>query len=552
MATDKNNNNNNGDDNDDDDEEELLAASLVAPPDIVYKYEQLDELARAYGVSAPYVARTRCELAFDVYDGRKLSASVGHARTDSCRASSDNSSAGQQQQQVNAPELTDSAPPAEQLAFEHQFGHAIGPRSTTTQKHAAKHGHKHNKHRHEARAALPSWCRLLAFRRAQATCCLRPSDTSGELATKFASSQQSLSQDDTQEARQRLEPVLARALDDWDSSAAASALACGAHPLASGEERAEAEQRSCEAAELCGEAMRLVRPLLLSMRRDSTLAARDAALTSRGVGSSAAASNEAPAPASTPEAQQQQLDSLSAMATTCDGLANSLQATDASSRVSICLLDKKHIGACGAERPPAEEHAWARVRSRVRALRCHLRWAPARERSATAERLEAAVRTEAHSSHTRLAGGGGNKRAAARADKLVELAKTSLNQLIDAQLLLRNKLAAEQYTQTGDQQQQQQQQLLSTHKAHECDLLLRNNFNLLRIWQNLEESKQLACFVCEPIKSSLADLFAFNRRRLEASALWWPPQNNVWLASPFVCLTAAHVKCGLIQVSIVC
>lgn len=137
---------------------------------------------------------------------------------------------------------------------------------------------------------------------------------------------------------------------------------------------------------------------------------------------------------------------------------------------------------------------------------------------------------------------------------LVDLTKNSLNHLIDAQLLLRNKLTNEQEQlqkqQQFNQQQQYQQQQSRIGISMEYDALLRNNFNLLKVWQNLEETKRLVCFVCEPIKSNLSDLFWFSRQRLagEISGKLASPGDSL-LVSPLVSLDGIQVKRGLLQVS---
>lgn len=130
-------------------------------------------------------------------------------------------------------------------------------------------------------------------------------------------------------------------------------------------------------------------------------------------------------------------------------------------------------------------------------------------------------------------------------EQLIESTKDSLNHLIDVQLLLRNKLA-----ESGQQQ--------SWLRDVDSELLLKNNFNLLKIWQNLEETKQIACFVCEPIKANLADLFWFNQQRptkalelaLRGSRSSLANSSPLFFVSPLACLDSFQVKRGLLQVSI--
>ena len=150
--------------------------------------------------------------------------------------------------------------------------------------------------------------------------------------------------------------------------------------------------------------------------------------------------------------------------------------------------------------------------------------------------------------------------AKADSEQLIELVKGSLNQLIDAQLLLRNKLT--------NAEQLNSSPIMNRVRSAEYENLLRNNFNLLKIWQNLEETSDgLACFVCEPIKASLADLFWFNRRRCDwAQAQAFElanlnsntsgqsngtasSQHPSLFVSPLICLDSSQVKRGLLQVS---
>lgn len=251
------------------------------------------------------------------------------------------------------------------------------------------------------------------------------------------------------------------------------------------------------------------------------------------------------------------------------------------SRVSVCLLDKrKHrarikleLSAEGARRSAMARAQLARVERRLVAA-----WseAPAgsslKTRARLTERLADRLVARLNGTLARAERSSRSRGASARADRaqvgaLVELTKVSLNNLIDAQLLLRNKLKLElRQQQSGPATSSGAISMAgSAALGGSCatfgatggpfapelhDSLLRNNFNLLKIWQNLEETKRLACFVCEPIKASLADLFWFSRERSRLAHLVCGPSSDLQLlTSPLVSLDAIQVKCGLIQVS---
>lgn len=251
--------------------------------------------------------------------------------------------------------------------------------------------------------------------------------------------------------------------------------------------------------------------------------------------------------------------------------------------VSVCLLDKRHLPRRVAGEPAANGRRWVRASALLAQWRRKLRRSAAKGRAGAQEQEPGARQVERVArklsrrfwralvrTDKQLAPGQGLERGAQLAadkqeqrldretlDELVELVKGSLNQLIDAQLLLRNKLTNEQWS-----------ACLAPFRGAEYETLLRNNFNLLKIWQNLEETKRLACFVCEPIKANLADLFWFDRWRADwpaAQALETsvgvgeplagavgqigPAAGCQLLVTPLVCLDAIQVKRGLLQVS---
>lgn len=203
-------------------------------------------------------------------------------------------------------------------------------------------------------------------------------------------------------------------------------------------------------------------------------------------------------------------------------------------RISICLFDKRARQVefkCEAE----NGRRWAQIEQQLRELR--LKFRSAKSRRQLEGRIRASIFRLGRRPVKRHIKKGDfsfvEKLAKEQIEELVELSKTSINHLIDAQLLLRNKLSSEQQQQAS--------------RGFEYETLMKNNFNLLKIWQNLEETKRLVCFVCEPIKANLADLFSFNRQR--ASQLPASSMSRL-LISPLVSLDAVQVKQGLLQVSL--
>lgn len=299
-------------------------------------------------------------------------------------------------------------------------------------------------------------------------------------------------------------------------------------------------------ADLLADVHELIDPLVSHIRRNSYLAAtRDA--------SRAGSSGDLQQPVVESLGQQQQVILESPL--------------NLGSMVSVCLLDKRHceLGPdTGLEARNgshwsrmvaslAELHhrlggAWRQVKSDKQRIElekkidCFLR-----RRQASARRIvnEAGKRRFRNQTSARKAARA-RKVSKEQMEQLIESTKDSLNHLIDAQLLLRNKIA--------DSSQQQSSWLRDVDN----ELLLKNNFNLLKIWQNLEETKQIACFVCEPIKANLADLFWFNRQRptkalelaLRNSRSSLANNSPLFFVSPLACFDAFQVKRGLLQVSV--
>lgn len=232
---------------------------------------------------------------------------------------------------------------------------------------------------------------------------------------------------------------------------------------------------------------------------------------------------------------------------------------DVSSQVSVCLIDKRNRTARSQQDAECGQR-WSFLNSQLDELRTRL-MRDSSCQTASRKELERKVdqflhdRLKSFESGFERDSGAREKLSRLQFERLIEQTKNSLNNLIDAQLLLRNKLNQEQ-----EQQQQQQfntpslqpqpsgfQFSLLTSHCDTYETLLRNNFNLLKIWQNLEETKKLACFVCEPIKANLGDLFWFNReRRFHHSD---PSESQRLFSSPLVSLDAIQVKRGLLQVS---
>lgn len=288
----------------------------------------------------------------------------------------------------------------------------------------------------------------------------------------------------------------------------------------------ETEDREREEPELHDLATQLVGSLVSRCRRPSDL-------TDMGP-SRVGSSNDLQQPASDSLGQQQQVILDAPLDSGCT--------------VSVCLLDKRQRTSGALQNREADNgRRWARLVASLAEL--HHRLASngirpvesekhRRRLSAKVERFLSRRRAIAQRSQRSTSG----KLSKELVEQLIEGAKANLNHLIDAQLLLRNKLA------------NASEQAGSLREA-DYELLLRNNFNLLKIWQNLEESKHVACFVSEPIKASLADLFWFNRQR-PTKACELALRNSsagtakLFFVSPLACLDAIQVKRGILQVSI--
>ena len=345
-----------------------------------------------------------------------------------------------------------------------------------------------------AKPADFSWSRLLWGAKEsgglqQLGCCLRKSDTGQEFGAGFSQASSSVGRLGSSEA-------LAAGLAGEQELGLALALDSGLEPV-----EGEADEEG-EEAELRAEALQLIAPLLSRPRRSSSLS--ENAKLEQSIHSGLE--------------RQVLLDS--------SPLAG----------VSICLFNKR-ARRLGLKREAENGRRWAQLEWRLEELSQRLEGSGGRGGRLWRERAGGLLARELGPGLllAEPASSKGERLSEQRRELLLGLVKDSLNHLIDAQLLLRNKLNAE--------HQQQQQQ---TRPGNEYESLLRNNFNLLKIWQNLEESKRLACFVCEPIKANLADLFWFSRRRFGLCR----GQSECLLASPLVCLDAVQVKRGLLQVSV--
>lgn len=553
---------------------EALVLQRLQLPEQVVEFNRFEELSKLYEIEQPYVGRTQVELLFDVYDGRRLQqglfgslddSEVPTAGSDQNHQEASNTEFAREAARVSgaASARGDSSVQAGELSQQHQLGGSTPSWSTDATRRRSNFAVAHlgrGSATHATNAGHSgglSWCRQLFARRRKLAidnrtsghasgspfkCCLRPSETNQDLGlVPLSTSGQSLA------VRPNLVP----------SGAALSSVQAALSP---------ATEDEPDESELKREALGVVSSVL-------------AASTTRH--SELAEPNLGPALA-----------------------LESAQMESTGGSVSVCLLDKRRLArdtSLALARAPVNGQRWARASARLLQLRRKLRNSSAssqlkfkcnsssdQQQQQTNSRLivkqldriarrvsrkfwsslalDSLAAPQAHYEEEQDGkdeSGPDSKRATmddnrADSEQLIDLVKGSLNQLIDAQLLLRNKLTnSEQLTSSP---------IMNGIRSAEYENLLRNNFNLLKIWQNLEETNDgLVCFVCEPIRASLADLFWFNRRRVD-----WPhaqafeaahlnsnttptnagPGGSVPLfAGPLVCLDASQVKRGLLQVS---
>lgn len=372
----------------------------VEAPQEVALFEQFEELSKVYAIEPPFAPRSQVELVFDVYDGRKLvQAGLADEGEGPDLAELEASGSGGQESRRSSLEVA------------RRVEGRGGARS------AAKSRLKQNRHHF-------TWSKLLSLNRRSRPgpvlrCCLSKSDTSHEFAGSLSASSSGLG---LQAATLALahSPALVREPDDDQ-----------------------------EAVELKEEAQRIIGPMLRQLRRQSLLsaAAHDQQLQSPDGGSGA------------PQLQQQQQVILEPGG----GFAESGQ-------ISVCLFDKrgrvvrlKHEAENGRRRARVEaaleELLWHQPSKPAGAARRDHQPSEAQMERMISQRLGRFNRSPAGSP----SGGSEQRLTSGQLDKLVGLVKNSLNHLIDAQLLLRNKLASEQEQLQQEQYQQQPQQPYLQH-----------------------------------------------------------------------------------------
>jgi len=561
-------------------------------------FQQFEELSKLYALERPFVARTQVELLFDVYDGRKLRSHIDQEQAQSSESAAWSPDGAQSQSQAHS--RTQSQAQFHSQSQSQSHAQSCGARPSRS---GAPPTPKETPCGQPG--PLATWFRLLgggaASRRAAtgALCCLAASDTLHDLGLVSSSpSLQSLGSPGEGTTRAAAATQLAANCSGCCCATGNQPGVCQASVQLAGQLWGSGERDEPAQRQLKLEAAHLLLGVInkLSQHESNCLLLGP-----------------------------NQLDLLSSGAQLA--LDSGYNPFDFSQMGSVCLLDRRRLFS-GSGTPtcrsstsgpvgslwarlhrggrlalmPADWSAqngrqWARATARLIHLRRRLRdsslprplishhqlnWLARRLSKKFWRELELDWRLNCGPNCDQLAAKCSSRSASRQGqlgrgsrlarvcfvsrrdlDQLIELVKTSLNQLIDAQLLLRNKLTS---SSGAEQQASSSWQLF---RVHDYESLLRDNFNLLKIWQNLEETNKLACFVCEPIKTSLADLFCFNRQRhdwpssqlafessntnLATSQLFASPLASnpkcLLLVSPLVCLDAGQVKRGLIQVS---
>lgn len=458
----------------------------------VLEFEQFEELCKLYAIEAPYISKTQIEHMFDVYDGRKLKQNPMQDDENGQQANSNDDdleafgsvavvpSNFNHKPSINV-QTDDSRPSRVSLAS--------ASRKISSQ----------SQHFSKANRATSSWCKLMFNKRKSQhliTSCLTKSETQHDFYTITPSNSN---------------------LFNLNEDAAIISSFINEEPETNDDDTMREDLR-----ELKSEALQLICPLYNELRRKSSANL----LTEMECQSFHSQLN-------------QQVNSQQVL---LDIGSNELNS------VSICLLDKRRRL---VKNEAQNGRRWIEFQNRFEELLKKLK--------ATSDSSELQTRIDNFmassknyqslvQSRTKFS----ERLAKEQLEGVINLTKNSLNHLIDAQLLLRNKLSSE---------QQQQNQLTTMagptsntssssnlfqliKGGNEYENLLRNNFNLLKIWQNLEETKRFACFICEPIKATLADLFYFSRQ-----VPFGQGHDNFLLTSPLASLDFIQVKIGLLQVS---
>lgn len=505
--------------------ESILADQFEEPED-VRLFGEFEELAKMYAIELPLVSRTRIERVFEVYDGKKFSLASGNDEEDSDTVGVEERLFGLE---ANRPR-----------------GQAI-ENANESQATPKRSGRKFRRRWQPAKGgARLTWCRLLFNHNNlnRGSCCISKSETTSQFASHgyksncgSASGSAIITPVNSIENLEALLPPPSprETSAETPKTNHANNATNAAHSADDSNEWAESEQ------ELRNEVLQMFGPILGELSTCSSALAFDSSSSSN---------------------QTNRQPSI---------LADVI--SDASGQVSVCLLDKRNR-IVWLRNDAESGRRWANWRSRLEQLRSQLGRASAAASGANTNRKALEDKVDEFFRDHRRRGAefeldrefaqttmpksmSKQKLSKAQFGQLIEQTKTSLNNLIDAQLLLRNKVNQEQEQQPQSSAMNLQPQsaqfgaqfcLLTSH-SDSYETLLRNNFNLLKVWQNLEETKKMACFVCEPIKANLGDLFEFNRQRcFGPNSL--TPANGQLLSSPLVSLDAIEVKQGLLQVSI--
>lgn len=232
---------------------DALLLDQIEPPQEVDLFGQFEELCKAYAMEPPYAARSQIELMFDVYDGRKLQQNS----LDEDQQYLVDEDVDQQQQQQAAGDVSPAdgdtaAPPADGARSQRHSAPFFGVKSWRSQ-------HRFEVKRRKLAATNFSWCKLASLIRGQKRsssmrCCLAGSDTQADLCALSLTSALSQAQQAPSQALQF----------GYQTSATNS------NELISATFSPELDDDQ-EDADLKAEAMRLMGPLAVKLRRSSTL-----------------------------------------------------------------------------------------------------------------------------------------------------------------------------------------------------------------------------------------------------------------------------------------
>lgn len=550
-------------------------------PKQIELFDEFEELSKTYSIEVPFLPRSQVELVFDLFDGKKLQSSnllddLIDDNTQTTNEIGPTTSLGLAGGKPFEPQTISGQKPASNSS--NQFLNANRQESATSSSY-----HKSTtsantkalpkgitiKNKQSTSSSPSSWSKLLSSKqrlcssnRMQLKCCLAKSETSQDIclspsnsstnafvgpvlapslkqSSRFNNTDNEINYSKWQQTQNIgiMAPNLADIMNN--SNEALSNVALNSTTDFDNSNNNNNNDQDQDDIELKAEVMQLMGPLISEMRRCSTLSE---------VSTRTNVDHDSSFNFNSPEQQNAQQQSMI--------LDSALDSTN----ISICLFDKRSR-LIKLKTEAQNGRRWAKFKSRLNELCFKLTGSIQTNSLLTSNpndlnykvdkfikyRMSTCL-NDKFSFHERI--------SKLELEQLIDLTKNSLNNLIDAQLLLRNKL-------TTEQQQQytlgQQQALFACNNnnliGNEYEILLRNNFNLLKIWQNIEETKRLVCFVCEPIKANLNDLFWFSRQHaIEdlsslSSATTTTYSDHYILKSPLVSLDTIQVKRGLLQVS---